>query len=297
MNFFNKKTTIAVHDGRFHADDVFAAATLSILLDGKVRIIRTRDEDTIRNADYVIDVGGIHDPSSRRFDHHQKGGAGTRENGVPYAAFGLVWKEYGATVAGSASAAEQIENKLVCSIDAADNGVETYTPVSDSLFPYIIQTAFSAHMPTWKENLDTDKQFLEAVSIAERILRREIAQATAYVEAKSHIDRIYKEASDKRILVLDRMYPWERILLEYPDVLFVVASRDGKRWKTEPTLVGEGFERKAYFPASWAGLRGEDLEKASGVNGATFCHNGRFIATGTSKEVVLKLAEIALKNL
>jgi uncharacterized UPF0160 family protein len=95
MSFFNKKKILVTHNATFHADDIFATATLSLLLGGKVKVIRTRDEEIIRTGDYVYDVGGEYDASINRFDHHQKGGAGKRENGIPYAAFGLLWKTYG----------------------------------------------------------------------------------------------------------------------------------------------------------------------------------------------------------
>ena len=78
MWWSKNKKTVAVHDGNFHPDDVFAVATLSILLDGKIGVIRTRDEGEINKADYVLDVGHIYDPAKNRFDHHQEGGAGFR---------------------------------------------------------------------------------------------------------------------------------------------------------------------------------------------------------------------------
>lgn len=43
MCIFKKKKILITHNGAFHADDLFAAATLSILNDGNVKIIRTRD--------------------------------------------------------------------------------------------------------------------------------------------------------------------------------------------------------------------------------------------------------------
>ena len=63
MSFFSKKKIVVTHNGTFHADDIFSAATLSILLDGKIKIIRTRDAEIISKADYVFDVGGEYDPS------------------------------------------------------------------------------------------------------------------------------------------------------------------------------------------------------------------------------------------
>ena len=38
----------------------------------------------------------------------------------------------------------------------------------------------------------------------------------------------------------------------------------------------------------------EVLEKTIGVNGAVFCHIGRFIAVAKTKEAILKMASIAL---
>src|SRR3989344_1324410 len=110
-----KKLKLVTHDGSFHVDDIFAAATLSIYLEKigqNFEIIRTRDEDMIASADYVFDVGGVYDPEKNKFDHHQFGGAGERES-IPYASFGLVWKKFGKNVAGTKEAVDSIERKLV----------------------------------------------------------------------------------------------------------------------------------------------------------------------------------------
>ncbi len=58
-------------------------------------MIRTRDLEVINKADIVIDVGGEYNADTGRFDHHQRGGAGERENGIPYSSFGLIWQKYG----------------------------------------------------------------------------------------------------------------------------------------------------------------------------------------------------------
>ena len=297
MNIFSKKPTIVVHDGRFHADDIFACATLQILLKGTGKIVRTRDPNIIAQADYVMDVGGIYDPAQKRFDHHQHGGAGVRENGIPYAAFGLVWKEYGAAISGAPEIAARVESVLVLPIDAGDNGITTFDSITGKPFPYLIQSAFSSFMPTWKEGDITDAHFLKLAGTAQAILEREITQARDYIEGDRELKKIYDAAPDKRVLVFDRMYPWEGILTQYPEPLLIVGSRDGKRWKVEGTLVAPGaFERRLYMPKEWAGLRDEELQKVSGVADAVFCHNGRFIATAKTKEGALALAKIALEK-
>jgi uncharacterized UPF0160 family protein len=41
-------------------------------------------------------------------------------------------------------------------------------------------------------------------------------------------------------------------------------------------------------------LAGADLEAATGVAGASFCHNARFVAAAKSRDAVLALAKIAV---
>ena len=99
------------------------------------------------------------------------------------------------------------------------------------------------------------------------------------------------------MIVFDKMYPWEEILLRYPEPLLIVASRAKRVWKVEGALTALGsFERRMYMPKEWAGLRDEELAKVTGVPDALFCHNGRFIAVAKSKEGALALAKLALES-
>ena len=50
-------------------------------------------------------------------------------------------------------------------------------------------------------------------------------------------------------------------------------------WQSE-----EGFALRADLPAAWAGLTHAALEAASGVAGASFCHNDRFITAAKTRE-------------
>ena len=76
-----------------NADDVFSVAALKYIYPS-FKLIRTRDMELISKADVVIDVGGEHNPETGRFDHHQRGGAGARENGIPFSSFGLICYAY-----------------------------------------------------------------------------------------------------------------------------------------------------------------------------------------------------------
>ena len=176
---------VVTHSGNFHTDEVFACAVLSILHDGAIEVVRSRDPEVWATGDYVVDVGGVYDAETGRFDHHQEGGAGVRDNGVPYSSLGLVWKHYGEQVCGSKEAARLIDEKLVQPVDAADNGIDTYEVVGHTT-PYLLQSAVGAFRPTWKEKDRThDVSFVEALFFARTVMLREIQIARDRVEGES----------------------------------------------------------------------------------------------------------------
>src|SRR3989338_10291304 len=214
---------IITHSGAFHADDVFAVATIEMLLSGNVSVLRSREVSVINEGDYVVDVGGEYDAEKNRFDHHQTLGAGKRASGIPYASFGLVWKKFGEEVSGSRVSAETIDRKLVAPIDSVDNGFLLARAEVDYSFLYDISDAISAFVPTWSEGKgEIEKRFNEAVFFARRVLELEIAHARALEEGGKAVLEEYHHAEDKRIIVLPIAYPWQETLRQFPEPLFAV---------------------------------------------------------------------------
>ena len=35
-------------------------------------IVRSRNDNTLKSCDIVVDVGGVYDPNTHRYDHHQR---------------------------------------------------------------------------------------------------------------------------------------------------------------------------------------------------------------------------------
>lgn len=293
QKIFKKKKILVTHDSTFHADDIFATAVFLIAFHGNVKVIRTRDESIINSADFVYDVGGVYDPSKGRFDHHQTSGAGERDNGVPYASFGLVWKTYGEDVCGSKEVADRIERRLVEPVDANDNGVNIFENKYDTA-PYTIQDFFYAYRPSFTEEQDFDFIFMKMVYLAKDLLNREIIRTRDALEAESLIDKAYNEATDKRIIYLDGNYPWSEAILKYSEPLYVIYLKSD-RWRVEAVRKdSHAFDTRKPFPSSWAGLRDLDLAKVTGVDDALFCHRGLFLAVAKSKEGAIILAQKAL---
>ncbi len=292
---------LITHNGSFHADDIFACASLCLLLEKKgesFEIIRTRDAEIIKTGDFVFDVGGVHDADKNLFDHHQLGGAGKRLNGIEYAACGLVWKKFGKELAGSEKAAHILDERLFAPVDAGDNGFNLVENKHETS-PYLIQYAFYALRPTWKEeNITDDEMFLKSVEIAKIILAREIIQVQDILQAEETVTSIYENTEDKRIIILDKNYPSEYILNSFSEPLYVVYPKDiNDSWAVKAVRQNpQTFDNRKNFPKTWGGLKDEELQKVSGVSDAIFCHRGLFLVVAKSKEGAIKLAQIAVES-
>jgi len=290
------KQTVVTHSGSFHADDVFAIAAFQLLL-GKenIQVIRTRDEAVIATADYVVDVGGVYDHEAKRYDHHQVG-APVRENGIPYAGFGLVWKHYGEEICGSAEVSQLIEEQLCQPIDAGDNGVTLYDLREPKVRPFELYNFVSLYNPPWGSDESKDAQFDKAVDWARSVLERLIVKNKASHEQQLLVAQVYETSVNKRVLEFD--VPVSMMsLIQYSDVEVVVCPDDplsNDNWVATCVRKNyETFDSRVSFPLEWAGLRDRELATITGFNDSIFCHKARFLFVASSKESVLAAAQMA----
>jgi uncharacterized UPF0160 family protein len=285
--------TIATHNGNFHADDVFSVAALKNIFPS-FKLIRTRDLELIGKADIVIDVGGEYDPEAGRFDHHQRGGAGGRENGIPYSSFGLIWQKYGLEICqGNQDVANAVDAGLVSTIDAIDCGHVEGVSQGISLSQTI-----SMFNPTWQEDTHFDTCFDEAVDFASRVLTRFIASANGGINAKAIVAKAIENAEDPRVIVLEKYTPWKRTVHALSEeALYVIYRSQTGQWRIQTVPVEPGsFEDRKSLPKEWAGLSDKALKDVTGIHDAMFCHNGLFIAGAESFASTMKMAAMALQE-
>lgn len=289
--------TVVTHDGGFHPDDVFGVATLQLKFGSEnISILRTRSQAAIDAADIVLDVGGIYDPAARRFDHHQPG-APVRENGIPYAAFGLLWREFGVAICGDEAVATKIEESLVQGIDAGDNGVSIFTLNEYQIRPYDIDAIISSYLPPWGSDTSPDETFMDAVTFARELLTRIIKRTQAKQVMKQIAIETYDKAEDKSLLIFD--VPMSRgPFIDYEEVKVLIYPSDSNkevRWNASGVPIGPSeFKTRVEFPEAWAGLRDEELQQVSGITDARFCHKNRYLFVAGSKGSAIRAAEIAL---
>ena len=292
---------VATHDGSFHADDVFAVAVLR-RLHPDLEIVRSRDPEVLAAADLRVDVGRASDPATCDFDHHQKGGAGVRENGIPYASFGLVWRELGTRLTqGDERAAREVEERLVQGVDAIDTGFNLSTPKIDGVRPMDVSDVIDAFNPGWDDDAtpaDRLARFEHAVALAEGIIDRQIAGALGRKRAHGLVREAIANRCDPRVVELDRNMPWhEPVVTEAPEALFVLVPKSDGSWGVQaiPQRLGT-FDNRRDLPEAWAGLNAAELSALTGVEDAVFCHSARFIAVAKTREGAARLVELALQD-
>ena len=289
------KATFLTHCGTMHADEVFATAFLSFLFDIKLaRVKEITAEDRKRDV-IIYDIG------YGKFDHHQEDGR-VRENGIKYAAFGLLFDYYGKEfleglgVEKVDTVKKAIEQDFIIGLDAIDNGV---FPSIDA--PYKVKTTsdlIKLFNPSYRSGQDENEQFLKAVSLAQMILSLEIERIIGKEKAKINvIEEINRQVGP--ILILDEYMPYEEVLLQQEnakDILFVMfpSNRGGYAINTVPQDLTHKEDR-LLFPKSWAGKTGIELVKETGVEGSNFCHINRFLVTAKDKDSAYKLANLAIE--
>ena len=294
---------LVTHSGGFHADELLSSVILTRLFP-QARIVRSRAPEWITpGADRVIyDVGGLYDAAAQIFDHHQRG-APLRDDGQPYSSFGLIWKHYGLEyLAASAVPEADIESihasfdaSFVLPIDLMDNGALSPTgPLAGLTLPALLETLKPVFDETDPEA--DNRGFHAALAIARSFVEARIGKSAAKLRAEALVHQAIVAAGASHILELPTGMPFRPAVVKAgaDQLLFVVHPRDKDWCLTTIRSADEGFAVRADLPAAWAGLTNGDLEAACGVAGASFCHNGRFVAAAKTREAALAMAELAV---
>ena len=309
-------------DGPLETDNVVAVAIAKKRFDGTVGerpIVRTHDPNVIRRGDIVVNFGGLigtalplaEGGTASFFDSCQKGGAGVRENGVPYAASGLLWKEYGPEIIEEGYALWKdktrarrihaiVDRDLIAGVDADACRYDLTTGWKSEDRPLTFATIISRV----NSCEDFDNRFRWAVSHALSTLTIAIREAFAIVTEEPFIRTKIAARTDPRILTLDVPIPWQNTIAHSDSAggLFYVVLPNidsdkwscGRIWHVEcvPSKFGSFATRKK-LPASWAGLRDVEFQTATGVQDALSCHPRGFTCSARSQQGAVRLAELA----
>lgn len=298
-------THLVTHSGGFHADELLSSVILQRLYPS-TELVRSRDEDWISPAPHKIiyDVGRDYDADAQIFDHHQRPNP-LREDGQPYSSFGLIWAHYGRDYLRALDVPDadiehihaSFDKGFVLPVDLLDNGAlapATAGILGGLTLPVLLETL---KPPFDARSADAeDRAFAAALPVARAFIEAAISGKASKRRAHAMVTQAIHAAGEGRVLELPMGMPFRAAIEDAgaDQLLFVVHPRDTDWAITGIRLSGDSFEQRADLPAAWAGLTDAALEQASGVAGAKFCHNGRFIAVATNRDAAMEMAALAV---
>ncbi|WP_116087531.1 MYG1 family protein [Tropicimonas sp. IMCC34011] len=298
-------THLVTHSGSFHADELLSSVILTRLFP-EAELVRTRDPAWIAPGEgrIVYDVGRAFDAEARIFDHHQRP-APLREDGRPYSSFGLIWASYGRDYLSALGVPEGdievihagFDDSFVVPIDLMDNGAmepSAAGPLAGLTLPVLLESL----KPVFDDRSESadDRAFLAALPVARAFVEAAIEGRAAKRRAEGIVRAAIEAAGESRVLELPMGMPFRSAIetAGADHLLFVVHPRGDDWVLTTIRKSGDTFESRADLPEAWAGLTDAALEEASGVEGAKFCHNARFIAVAATHGAVRRLADLAV---
>ena len=285
------------HAGVFHADEVLGSVILERAL-GDVRIARVNEVSKNCKDDAVVfDIG------YGEFDHHQPGGNGARDNGIPYASAGLLWKHFGPSIVERSSDPQwlwsYVDETLIQGVDAWDNG--TVSLVGDMSKAYTFSRMIAGFNPEWDSSESSDDAFLLAVNFARQVFDNVFKHGVALLSSRQFVEEAVESSSDG-IMKLNKPLPWKDALFTSKNekaskILFVVypSDRGGYCWQAVQDRPGS-LTQRVNAPSKWWGLSGKELQDATGVSDAIFCHRTGFTGSAESLEGAIAIAKIAIAS-
>ena len=286
----------STHSSTFHADEVFTTAFMRRL---------NPDFTYERNLEIPEDPSVlVYDKGRGKYDHHQADNE-IRENGIPYASFGKVYRDFSKYLIiddrlMTKDERDVIEQRLVQKIDAVDNGIgrNDYSAMVGLLNPINRDGK-----PEEKEN----EMFERAVAFASDVLDR-------FMEKSVEIGRqfgVFKENLANKANVRDGVLVLSEylniaepnvrdILLENGiDLVAYPSNRGGYNVQQVSVPLEEGGSvGKLPFPKEWLGKDGDELPEH-----ITFCHAGNWLLSidATNRREALdmacKIADISREEL
>lgn len=326
---------IGTHSGTFHCDEALACYMLKQLPEYKdAEIVRSRNPDVLSTCDILVDVGGVYDPDTHRYDHHQRTFDKTMNALCPskkwttkLSSAGLVYYHFGERVLRQLMDSpeadvhvvqvlyDKVYDCFVEEVDAIDNGIN----IADGELRYRISTNLSSRVgglnPSWNEpdqasDENLDKRFEKAMAlVGAEFLDKVQFYWKGWWPARKLVEDAVKnrfevDESGEIICFSPSSCPWKDHLLDLeqeqkiePTIKFVLYTDTSGMWRIQCVPISKSsFENRLSILDAWRGLRDEELSQISGIDGCTFVHASGFIGGNKTKQGVLDMAKKTLKG-
>ncbi|KAG5859267.1 UPF0160-like protein [Encephalitozoon hellem] len=301
---------LVTHDKKFHLDEVLATAVLlKIYPDSE--IIRTRNPAVIETGDIVYDVGGLFDPKTSRYDHHQEsfGETFNSNHKIKLSSSGLIYKYYAERfleIYGITKTNEYFQRVLeevyaayFMSADAIDNGYEIFGEIVPRSLSHIVES-FNALSFSSSEDDEQNRRFLEAVRFVSKDLDNFMHTiVNGWIPNYKYLDKLIAD-SDGDILCVDK-YCFIDVIPEIEkkykkDIRFVLNKRESSVTILAVPRERKHFRSKVPLKKEWRGLAGSKLEAISGIEGCNFVHASGFVGSNRTVEGAMEMCRVSIET-
>lgn len=237
--------------------------------------IRTNNLEAVRDA--IVENGCeenniiVYDVGYGEFDHHQKD-AEVRENGVKYAAFGLLFREFGEILFSNKDDQDTFDKSVCQPIDIADNGCGKN----------MITSFINSFRPNWDECSSMEYAFLNAYKIAYTYIIQMRKQLLAVRKAITKLEQsMVVETDGGKIILLDQYVPHNEWCYNNGISAAIYPSNRGGYGCSVISV--PGGDNTCRFPMSWRGLTSDKLVAETQIDGMRFCHNSGFMISADTQ--------------
>lgn len=216
---------------------------------------------------------------------------------------------------------EKIYAEFVEALDAHDNGVGVYDPAElerSGLKKRFLDGGVNLGSLVgdlndhWDDDEgksgetlqeEEDARFLEASTLMGTTFLRKLDYLhRKWLPARTRVGEAYgRREVGGRVMVFDRGVPWKDHLYtletEHPEeekvlyVLYPEGQDEGSKWRVQAVGVSkDSFESRKPLPHQWRGVRDEELDEVTGIEGCVFVHAGGFIGGNKTKEGAMEMA-------
>lgn len=276
---------IVTHGRHWHADEVLAIALIAITKNvslSELNVVRTIDEQLVQEKlldrdTYVLDIGMKHEPHLLNFDHHHADFKLTNMYDNKLSTFGLMLEHFkGYYPFQDYKPLYEFANR----IDCQDNGIQA--------FPECF----------WISNMNSLGDFDKVLRMAYDWLSALFVDYRQYAQQNKDIQDSVSKAVNG-IVFSQKPLPIDERLNQYSNLMLTVSFREhdktyGIRSLNEGSEVD--FSMRCPAPEAWRGLRGEELQKASGLPGLIFCHSTGFLTVADTAEHAMLAAEYIVEH-
>ena len=224
----------------------------------------------------------------------------------------------------------KLYEEFVEALDAHDNGISVYDPTETKDLKKRFNDggiglgALVGDLNGWSDEENKgelspeqvqqaeDGRFLQASELMGSVFLRKLKYYhRAWLPAREGVREMYavRKSFDAqgRLLVFEVGLPWKDHLYtleaENPGevkvvyVLYPEGSHEGSRWRIQAVPVTkDSFESRKALPEMWRGVRDEELDKLSGIEGGVFVHASGFIAGNKTRKGAMEMAKKALES-